>query len=113
MTNYYRISHSQGLCSQTRRRVEQRLTERTWRNTAFKAVGLREDKLVPGERLTITGNILTIMVAEVWVFEERVPPYILQWMVQPPPTKLYDFTHINRTLFRPQRSGGQGEGRGT
>lgn len=60
--------------------------------------------MVPGERLTITGNILTIVVAEVWVFEERVSPYILQWTVQPPPTKLYDFTHINRTLFRPQRS---------
>lgn len=38
---------------------------------AFRAVGLCEDKLVPGERLTITGNILTIVTAEVWVFEER------------------------------------------
>ena len=85
----------------------------THRNEVGGTVGLREDKLVPGERLTITGNILSIVVAEVWVFEERVPPYILQWTVQPPPTKLYDFTHINRALFRPQRSGGQGEGRGT
>lgn len=38
---------------------------------AFRAVGLHEDKLVPGERPTITGNILTIVAAEVWVFEER------------------------------------------
>lgn len=38
---------------------------------AFRAVGLREDKLVPVEGLTKTGNILTIVAAEVWVFEER------------------------------------------